>query len=549
MLKIIPLGGTREIGLNMMAVEYGDTTFAIDAGLMFPEDYMLGVDIVIPEISYLKAKQDSFAAIVLTHGHEDHIGAIPYVLKTMNVPVYGTPFTLELVKYKLNEWGLLENARLHPISPDDTLKIGPFELNFIRVNHSVVDGVGIAIGTPVGTVIHTGDFKLSESHFSWMNTDVDKFVEYGQKGVLALMSDSTNVEKEGRTFSDKKVGDTLEKLISRSPGRAIIALFASNIVRIQQIVDIAARHNRKIAFDGRSIEVSVQTARDLGYLRIPEHLGISIKDMDYFPDREVIVITTGSQGEPMSSLARMAIGNNKMIRTKPDDTIILSSKFIPGNEKAIAGVINNFCEDGARVIYEKISDIHVSGHAFADELKEMIDLVNPQYFIPIHGERRHLVHHIRLAEEMGIPRERTLLPDNGRVIEFDENGGRIGGRIETSRVLVDGKGVGDVGQRVLRERRELAEHGLVIVVMIFDEETGIILHGPEIISKGFVFPGVTGHLLQDAECVILEIVEEVSGTVPDRVAVIEAKMKIALRQYFKFTIQRRPVVIPIIVEI
>jgi ribonuclease J len=549
MLKIIPLGGTREIGLNMMAVELGDTIFAIDAGLMFPEDYMLGVDIVIPEISYLKENRDKFAAIVVTHGHEDHIGAIPYVLRAVNVPVYGTPFTLELIKHKLNEWGLLENARLQRISPDEKLKIGPFNLDFIRVNHSVVDGVGIVIQSPAGTIIHTGDFKLSQSHFPWMNTDVDKFAHYGRQGVLALLSDSTNVEKEGRTISDRSVGDTLEKLISSCPGRAIIALFASNIVRIQQIVDIAVKYNRKIAFDGRSIEVSTQTARNLGYLYIPEHLEISIKDVDYFPDNEIIVITTGSQGEPMSSLARMATGNNKMIKTKPDDTIILSSKFIPGNEKAIASVINNFCEDGARVIYEKISDIHVSGHAFGDELKEMIDMVNPLYFVPIHGERRHLVHHIRLAEEMGIPKDRTLLPDNGRIIEFDEYGGRIGGRIETSRVLVDGKGIGDVGQRVLRERRELSEHGLVIVVMIFDEETGIILHGPEIISKGFVFPGVTGHLLQDAECVILEIVEEIDNSVPDRVDIIEAKMKIALRQYFKFTIKRRPVVIPIIVEL
>ena len=549
MLKIIPLGGTREIGLNMMAVELGDTIFAIDAGLMFPEDYMLGVDIVIPEISYLKENRDKFAAIVVTHGHEDHIGAIPYVLRAVNVPVYGTPFTLELIKHKLSEWGLLENARLHRISPDEKLKIGPFVLDFIRVNHSVVDGVGIVIQSPEGTIIHTGDFKLSQSHFPWMNTDVDKFAHYGRQGVLALLSDSTNVEKEGRTISDRSVGDTLDKLIAKCPGRAIIALFASNIVRIQQIVDIAVKYNRKIAFDGRSIEVSTQTARNLGYLSIPEHLEISIKDVDYFPDNEIIVITTGSQGEPMSSLARMATGNNKMIKTKSEDTIILSSKFIPGNEKAIASVINNFCEDGARVIYEKISDIHVSGHAFGDELKEMIDMVNPLYFVPIHGERRHLVHHIRLAEEMGIPKDRTLLPDNGRIIEFDEYGGRIGGRIETSRVLVDGKGIGDVGQRVLRERRELSEHGLVIVVMIFDEETGIILHGPEIISKGFVFPGVTGHLLQDAECVILEIVEEIDNSVPDRVDIIEAKMKIALRQYFKFTIKRRPVVIPIIVEL
>jgi len=549
MLKIIPLGGTREIGLNMMVMEYGDTAFAIDAGLMFPEDYMYGVDIVIPEIGYLKEKREKFAAIVLTHGHEDHIGALPYVLKTANVPVFGTPFTLELIKHKLNEWGLLSAARLHEITPGEMLRIGPFELDFIRVNHSVVDGVGLAIKTPLGTIIHTGDFKLSDSPFPWMNTDIEKFSRYGDQGVLAMLSDSTNVEKEGRTISDQAVGETLDKLIAACPGRAIIALFASNIVRIQQIINIAARYNRKIAFDGRSIELSTQTARDLGYLNIPDHLAISIRDVDYFPDKEIIVITTGSQGEPMSSLARMATGSNKMIKTKTDDTIILSSKFIPGNEKAIANIINRFCEDGANVIYEKISGIHVSGHAFADELREMIRVVRPEYFIPIHGERRHLIHHLRLAEGVGIPPQKGILPDNGKVLEFTEHGVHSGGYIETRRVLVDGKGVGDVGKSVLRERRELSEHGLVIVVMVFDEETGVIIHGPEMISRGFVFLNISGHVLQDAECVILEIVEEVENTVPDRVAIIKSQITSALRQYFKFTIKRRPVVIPVIIEI
>lgn len=549
MLKIIPLGGTREIGLNMMVVEYHNVAFAIDAGLMFPEGYMLGVDIVIPEMDYVREKHSDFAAIVLTHAHEDHIGALPFLLRDVNVPVFGTAFTLELVKHKLDEVGLLATARLHEISPDEMIRIGPFELDFIRVNHSVVDGVGIAINTPAGTLIHTGDFKISESPFPWMNTDVNKFAWYGRNGVLALLSDSTNVEKEGYTISDKKVGETLETIISQSTGRAIIALFASNIVRIQQIVDIAASTSRKIAFDGKSIELSTLIAKDLNYLRMPDGIEINVRDTEHYPDDEVIVVTTGSQGEPMSSLARMATGRNKMIKTKKGDTIILSSKFIPGNEKAIANIINHFYEQEADVVYEKISDIHVSGHAFREELKQMINLVKPDYFIPIHGELRHLVLHTRLAQSIGIPEAHTLLPDNGQIIEFGPSGVRIGGHVETGRVMVDGKGVGDVGSSVLRERKELAEDGLVIVTMVFDEETGIVIYGPELTSKGFVFFNVTGHLLEDAQCVILEIVEEVTPDVPDRVAVIEARLKTALRQYFKFTIKRRPVVMPVIIEV
>jgi len=549
MLKITPLGGTREIGLNMTVIEYGDTAFAIDAGLMFPEGYMLGVDIVLPDMDYIREKGKNFAAVVLTHGHEDHIGAIPYLLRDMNVPIFGTPFTLGLVRHKLEETGLLASARLHAISLDEFLRIGPFELDFMRVNHSVVDGVGMAIKTPVGTVVHTGDFKLSQSAFPWMNTDVDKFVWYGGQGILALMSDSTNVEKDGRTISDMAVGETLEKIIAKSPGRAIVALFASNIVRIQQIVDIAERHNRKVIFDGRSIETSTQIARDLDYLRLPDGIEMNIRQIDEIPDDEVVVVTTGSQGEPMSSLARMATGSNKMIKTRPGDTIILSSKFIPGNERAITSIINHFYEQGADVVYEKISDIHVSGHAFREELIEMMQMVNPKYFIPVHGERRHLIHHARLARQAGIPEENIILPDNGLMIEFDKAGVRAEDHITTGRVLVDGKGVGDVGSSVLRERKELAEDGIVVVVIIFDEETGIVVHGPELLSRGFVFQNLKGHILEDAQCVILEILEEVGPDMPDRVSVIETQMKSALRQYFKFTIKRRPVVIPVMIEV
>jgi ribonuclease J len=549
MLKIIPLGGLGEIGLNMMVFEYGSTLFVIDAGLMFPEDYMLGVDFVIPDMDYLRQSRARLAGIVLTHAHEDHIGALPYLLKEFKAPVFGTPFTLGLVRQKLEEFELLSSAALHTFLPDETLKLGPFSLEFIRVGHSVLDGVGIAVQTPMGTIIHTGDFKIGYGSVDDMETDVNKFAKYGEEGVLALLSDSTNVEREGYPISDKEICETLTRIIARSSGRVIVALFASNIARTQMILDIAKAHRKKIVFDGKSIEASARIAIELGYLDIRDNHIIQIDEIADHEDDEMIIITTGTQGEPMSSLARMSAGTHKQIKIKKGDTVVLSSKFIPGNERAIAKIINNLYRKGADVIYEKISDIHVSGHAFREELKLMIKLTRPSYFLPIHGEYRHLILHSRVAKEVGIPEENILLAENGQIIEFDKNGGRIGGRISTGRVLIDGKGVGDVGHSVLKERRALSEEGLVAVTMAFDEETGVVVYGPEIVSRGFVFKTESGYLLEDAQCVILEIVEEIAPEVPNRVDKIRSKIKTALRQYFFFTIGRRPVILPFIMEV
>jgi len=549
MLKIIPLGGLGEIGLNMMVFEYGDSAFIVDAGLMFPEDYMLGIDYVIPDMNYIKQIKTNISGVVLTHAHEDHIGALPYLLREMNLPIYGTPFTLGVVRKKLEEHGLFAPVSLNEISPRSTLELGAFELEFIRVCHSAVDGVGVAIKTPRGLVIHTGDFKISHTSAAGMITDVNKFAQYGEKGVLALLSDSTNVEREGYTISDQEVGDTLGRISAGRKGRIIIGLFASSITRIQQVIDIAKTINRKVIFNGRSIETSVNIAKELGYINISEEMEIGIEQFSEFPDEEIIIITTGSQGEPMAALARMAAGTHKQIKIKKEDTVILSSKFIPGNEKAIAKIINDLYRRGADVIYEKISQIHVSGHAFQEELKLMINLTRPKYFIPIHGEYRHLVLHSRLAEQVGIAKENILLAENGQIIEFDENGGRVQDSIVTGRVLIDGKGVGDVGRSVLKERRDLSEDGLVIVNMAFDEETGIVIFGPEIVSRGFVFETETGHLLEDAKCVVLEIVEEIGPEVPDRAGKIRSKIPKALRKYFFFTIKRRPVILPFILEV
>lgn len=548
-LKIIPLGGLGEIGLNMMVFEYADSIIVVDAGLMFPENYMLGVDYVIPDMEYLKKNRSKVTGIVLTHAHEDHIGALPYLLKDIHAPVFGTPFTLGIVKHKLEEYILSLTTTFHEITPKDILNLGPFQLEFVRVGHSVVDGVGIALRTPVGVVLHTGDFKINYSCADGMMTDLNTFARFGEEGVLALLSDSTNVEKSGYTISDMEVGETLSKILMESKGRVIVALFASNVSRIQQIVDIARSMGSKVVFDGRSIEVSVRIAKQLGYLHVDESMEMDIEQLKDAVDNRIVIITTGSQGEPLSALARMASKSHKHIKIKRDDTVILSSKFIPGNERAITTTIDNLYRQGADVIYEKISEIHVSGHAFQEELKLMIRLTKPRYFIPIHGEYRHLILHARLAQGVGIPKDRILLAENGQTIEFDSKGGRLRETVGTGRILIDGKGIGDVGRSVLKERRILSEDGLVAVTLVFDEETGYVVYGPEIVSRGFIFETETGHLLEDAKCVILEVVEEIEPDTPNRTEKIRAKIQSDLRKYFFFAIGRRPVVLPVVIEI
>ncbi len=550
MLKIIPLGGLGEIGLNMMVLEYQETIVVIDAGLMFPEDYMLGVDIVIPEIEYLRENKEKVKGVVLTHAHEDHIGSLSYLLKEIPVPVYGTAFTLSIVKNKLREYDLLNSAVLNLVIPGETIAIDPFDFEFIRVSHSTADGVGLAINTPYGLVVHTGDFRINHSFEEFNNvTDISRFARCGEEGVLALLSDSTNVETQGYTSSLQEVAENIGKLVTKSEGRVIIALFASNVFRIKQIIDIAVKNKRRVVCNGRSIETTVAVAKELGYLDYPPSTFLDVKDAKFFPDREIMVVTTGSQGEPMSALSRMATGFHKQINIKRGDNVILSSKSIPGNEKAISNIINNLYRRGAEVVYDKVARVHVSGHACQEELKLMINLIRPEYFIPIHGEYRHLMIHARLAEKLGVVKNNVLLAEDGKVIVFDENGGRIDGNVDTGRVLVDGKGIGDVGRSVLKERRNLSEDGLVVVSMIIDEETGIVLYGPELISKGFVFGAETGYLVDDAQCVILEIIEEIDAGVTDRVNLIRTRLQKALKQYFFFTIRRRPLILPIIIEV
>ncbi len=498
MLKIIPLGGLGEIGLNMMVIEYEDVIFIIDAGLMFPEEYMLGVDIVIPAMDYLRENRDKVQAVIITHAHEDHIGALPYLLKEIRLPVYGTAFTLGIVRNKLIEFELNSFIDLNLVNPGETLTIEPFEIEFIRVSHSTAEGVGLAIKTPEGVVIHTGDFRISHDADKMKNTDISSFSRFGAEGVLALLSDSTNVEVEGYTMTEQEVAKNLEKFIIAAPGRVVIALFASNVFRIQQIIDIAIRNHRKVVFNGRSMDQIVAVATALGHIHYPPNTLVDVKQIGKFRDDELVIITTGSQGEPMSALVRMASGVHKHINIKKGDCVILSSKYIPGNEKAISSIINKLYRRGADVVYSKIAQIHTSGHAHQEELKLMLNLTNPRYFIPIHGEYRHLVVHARLAESLGMPRENVLVVEDGKVIAFDETGCRIEGSVHTGRVLVDGKGIGDVGRSVLKERRELSEGGLVVVTMIIDEETGVVLYGPELISKGFVFDSATGYLVDDA---------------------------------------------------
>ncbi len=549
MLKIIPLGGLGEIGLNMMVFEYGDTIFIVDAGIMFPEDYMLGVDIVIPDTKYIKNNSSKIAGIILTHGHEDHIGALPYFIKDITAPIFGTPFTMGLVKHKLEEHGLLNAAVLYEIYPGEKVRLGPFEIEFIRVNHSIIDSLGLAISTPVGVIIHTGDFKINYRALNDMKTDINKFASFGDKGVLALLSDSTNAEKEGYTISSKHIEEKLERIIEKASGRVIISLFASNINRIQHIINIAITLGYYVIFNGKSLDISVEIAKKLNYLAIPENMEISIDNIDEYPDNKIMIITTGSQGEPMSSLNRMALSSHKQIKIKKGDTIILSSKFIPGNEKAITNIINNLYRLGADVIYEKISEIHVSGHAFKEELKLMLNITKPKYFIPIHGEYRHLVHHSRIAYEMGYSNEQVLLIGNGQVIEFDENGVKSSNqKVATGRVLIDGKGVGDVGRKILKERRMLSEKGMVMITIAFDRDTGYIVYGPEVASRGFVFPK-DNDLLEYAKCVILEIVEEIEFIETDRIEKIKKGIQAALRQYFNYSINRNPIILPFIIEV
>ena len=549
MLKIIPLGGLGEIGLNMMVIEYDHHMLVVDAGLMFPEAYMPGVDVVIPDITYLRENADKLESIILTHGHEDHIGAMPFVLKEFDVPVYGTSFTIELLKEKLREHEMLQSTTLHKIKGGDLTQFGPLKVEYIRVNHSVVDGVGLAIQTPEGIIVHSGDFRIDQTPLDGQVTDIGRFAHYGDQNVLLLFSDSTNVEKEGYTLSEKEVRRTLDELFRSSPGRVIVAVFASNISRIQQVIDLTLKYDRKVVFSGKSMRTNVRIAKDEGLLTMPDGTEISENAIEQLPDDRITILTTGSQGEPMSSLTRMAHDRHKGIRIRKEDRVILSSRFIPGNEKAIASIINNLYRLGADVVYEKVSDIHSSGHAYREELKLMLNLVKPRFFIPIHGEYRHLVKHAQLALDMGIPNDRILLAENGDVAVIERNEVRLEDRVHAGRILVDGKGVGDIGELVLRDRRQLSGDGMVIALLAVDEQSGHIIYGPDIISRGFVFEDRGDFMLEEAKCVVLEVIDELEGSSPVDWAEVGSHIKRRLRRFFYKVIERRPLILPIIIPV
>jgi ribonuclease J len=550
LLKIIPLGGLGEIGLNMMVFEYENSIVVVDSGLMFPEEEMLGIDIVIPDFSYLLKNRDKVAGLVVTHGHEDHIGAIPFLIRELAIPIYATALTLALIREKLREHNLLDRADLVQISPRQVIELGPFSFEFIRVCHSIPDGVALAIRTPAGIIIHSGDFKIDNTPVDGQRFDIARLGSYGEEGVLALFSDSTNVEREGYTVSEREVGATLREIFQQKHGRMIVAVFSSNLHRIQQLIHISREFGRKVLLNGKSMIANVRIARELGYLDFTRDDEISIQDLQYMPDSQVMMLTTGTQGEPMSALSRMAFNDHKKLKIREGDTIILSSKFIPGNERTIQNIINHLCRNGADVIHEQVKDIHVSGHAYQEELKILINVVQPRYFIPIHGEYRHLMKHRQLALSLGMAADNCLLVEDGAVMCFSRDTVCIKDRIETGRVFVDGKGVGDVGGLVLRDRRHLSEDGLVIASLVVNKETYEILSGPDIFSRGFIHEEAKPEILYEAKCLIFESIDK--QLEEDRrldCTLLQEEIRRELKRFFIRTLDRRPVIYPIVVEI
>ena len=549
MLEVVALGGLGEFGMNMLALTCGETTIVVDAGVMFPDPELLGVDRIIPDLTYLQQK-GRVAALVLTHGHEDHIGGVPHVLPLVDGPIYGTPLTLALVEPKLEEHGL-DGYRLVPVRPRDRVAVGPFTIEFIRVTHSIPDCVALAIHTAVGVVVHTGDFKVDQTPIDGQHFDVHRFAELGGADVLALFADSTNVDRRGFTGSEVDVVEAFEEIFTSATGKLIVAAFASSVYRMQILVDLAAQFDRKVAFIGRGMMRNSEIAQRLGYLKIPTGVQIRDSDIQAYPAQDVLCLATGSQGEPMSALSRIAIDDHRYVKVGPDDTVVLSARSIPGNEKAIGRVINHLSRRGTDVIYEGIKHVHVSGHGSEEELKLMLSLVRPRFFIPVHGEYRQLSQHARIAARVFAgrdPKPEILLTEDGDVLHFDEAGARIAGKAPVGRVLIDDTRTGEVGDEVLRDRRHLAEDGLVVPVVAINKQTGALEGVPDIITRGFVMEDSQA-LLADGARLLVEVVEQASVEERTDQGLIKEKLRVELRRFFRKRSGRRPFVLPVIMEI
>ncbi|WP_319583850.1 ribonuclease J [uncultured Pseudodesulfovibrio sp.] len=544
---LYPLGGLGEIGMNCMLYRTEKSLVMVDCGLMFPEDYHFGVDVVIPCFDFVLRNKKMLNGIVLTHGHEDHIGALPWLLQNVDVPVYGSEFTLGLVENKLREHDLDRWADLRPVRPYDRLLLGDFRFNFFPVCHSIIEGFGLGIETPVGRVVHTGDFKIDRNPLGGHATDLAAFRKFSEEGVRLMLSDSTNVGSEGFALTEREIKVSLREIFNTAKGRILVSLFSSHIQRIQEIFDLADAEGRKVAISGKSLHRNIELARDQGHLKVPKGILIELDALDQYGDSQLVLLVTGSQGEPLAALSRIAMGEHRQLSVRPDDLFILSSRFIPGNVKAINRVINNLYRLGAEVLYEKMHGIHASGHAHAGELTLMLQSVRPEYFIPVHGEYRHLVKHRRLAVDCGVEDEKSMVVENGQPVTFNEDGSiEMLQRIAAEKILVDGKGVGDVGQSVLKERQLLAGEGMVIVVLVVDEASGEISMGPDIMSKGFVFEQQYMHLLDDAKCIVLDVHENIA---PGDTAKLKERIRSALRRFFRKVLGRDPVVVPLVISI
>ena len=548
-LKIIPLGGLNEIGKNLTVYEYGGDILVVDCGLAFPDDEMLGIDLVIPDFTYLVKNRDKIRGVLITHGHEDHIGALPYFLKELKVPVYGTSMSLGLLRKKLEEHGLEKKVKYNQIHPKDKIKLGVFEVECIRVNHSIADSMGFAIRTPVGIIVHTGDFKIDPTPIMGDPIDLAHFGSLGKEGVLALLMDSTNAERPGYTMSEKKVGEAFDHVFRGSDKRIIIATFASNVDRVQQIMDAATKYGRKVAVSGRSMVNMVEVATELGYIKVPEKVLIGIDDIERYPRNKIVIITTGSQGEPMSALHRMAYSDHRQVEVGKGDLVILSANPIPGNEKLVNKVINELCRRGAEVLNDENHSVHVSGHACQEEMKIMLALTKPKFFFPVHGEYRHLSRSGKLAETMGIPQKNIIIGDIGKVVELDRKSYAMKSTVPAGRVFVDGLGVGDVGNIVLRDRMHLAQDGLIIVVITLESASGSVVAGPDIVSRGFVYVREAESLMERMRKTCKTVLADCARQNVKDWGGIKNKIKTNIGNLIYEETKRKPMILPIIMEI